>query len=190
MRETTVKSRNCMEQSNIWHTVMPYSGITNQRRWKKSTGSHTVRSSLHTTLPWEPIHKLMDRLHTLSLSRRFTSGKAWAVRTSEEAPSYCGSSSRIIEPSSWGGMVIKHTLYIEVLLLSLMYCLAETFLDLLCSLDCLSPYENWIRVGITNSGLSLTLKVAEKVAGYLANESSHICYVWLIFKLRIAGWLC
>ena len=57
--------------------------------------------------------------------------------------------------------------------------LSETFLDLLCSLDCLSPYENWTRVGITNSGLSLTLKVAEKVAGYLADES-----------LRVAGWLC
>ena len=68
--------------------------------------------------------------------------------------------------------------------------LSETFLDLLCSLDCLSPYENWTRVGITNSGLSLTLKVAEKLAGYLADESSHICYVWLIFKLRVAGWLC
>ena len=171
----------------MWHTVMPDFGITNQRRWKKSTGSRTVLSSLHTTLPWELIHKLMDSLHTLSLSRRFTSGKAWAVRTSEEASSYCGSSSRIIEPSSWGGMVIKHTLCRELLLLSLMCCLAETFIDLLCSLDCLSPYENWTRVGITNSGLSLTLKVTGKVAGYLANELSHICYVWLIFKLRIAG---
>lgn len=111
---------------------------------KKSTRSHTVPSSLRTTLPWEPIHKLMDSLHTLSLSRRLTSGKAWAVRTSEEAPSYCGSSSRIIESSSWGGMVIKHTLYIEVLLWPLMYCFAETFLDLLCSLDCLIPICIWI----------------------------------------------
>ena len=180
-RETTVKSRNCIDARFWYHE---------SEAMKKVYRLPYRSSSLHTTLHWEPIHKLMDDLHTLSLIRRFTSGKAWAVRTSEEAPSYRGSPSRIIEPSSWGGMVIKHTLYREVLLLSLMCCLAETFLDLLCSLDCLSPYENWTRVGITNSGLSLTLKVAEKVAGYLADESSHICYVWLIFELRVAGWLC
>ena len=152
MRETTVKSRNCID-ARFWY-----------HEWeamKKSTGSHTVRSSLHTTLPWEPIHKLMDSLHTLSLIRRFTSGKAWAVRTSEEAPSYCGSSSRIVEPSSSGGMVIKHTLYREI---SLWYCYCCLCAALgrhfeLCSVywTVSSPYAYGIRFGITNSGLSLTL---------------------------------
>lgn len=35
--------------------------------------------------------------------RCFTSGETWAVRTSKEAPSLSGSSTRIVEPSPWGG---------------------------------------------------------------------------------------
>ena len=137
MRETTVKSRNCIDARFWYH---------DWEAMKKSTGSHTVSSSLHTTLPWEPIHKLMDSLHTLSLIRRFTSGKAWAVRTSEEAPSYCGSSSRIVEPSSWGGMVknihcTERSAYGIVIVVYVL--LWETFWDLLCSLDCLIPICIW-----------------------------------------------
>lgn len=131
----------------MWHTVMPDSGITNQRRWKKSTGSHTVRSSLHTTLPWEPIHKLMDSLHT------FIFDQALYVRKSLSCPHKWRSTKLllIIFKDHWTKLMRRYgdktytvqTDQLMVLLLWFMCCFGETFWGLLCSLDCLIPICIW-----------------------------------------------
>lgn len=77
-------------------------------------------------------------------------------------------------------MVIKHTQYREVLLLSFVCYLAETFLNLLCSLDCV--IHIWIWDTRRYHQLRTLINVVSStesspLAGYLANESSHMCYV-------------
>ena len=180
-RETTVKSRNCID-ARFWY---------HESEAMKKVYRLPYRSFFSSHHP-----PLGDNSQAYGWSSYFIFDQALYVRKSLSCPHKWRSTKLlwIIFKDHWTKLMRRYgdktytvqrgiAIVVNVLL-------SETFLDLLCSLDCLSPYENWTRVGITNSGLSLTLKVAEKVAGYLADESSHICYVWLIFELRVAGRLC